>query len=203
MGNLHSIHAGLCRTGTRMPITLSDKAADIAAAEKVVLPGDGHFDSCMKEIRRRGLCDELIRATREKPFLGICVGMQALYESSEEGAEKGLGVLAGSVLGLPQRRTKSLTWAGTKRAAVKHTPYWIIYRMTPDFILFIPTMSLPMKIAWRKPNTVFQLPPLSVGITYGQRSSTPKKAAHTESKYSKILSPTKFREVLFAARCFP
>ena len=113
------------------------QSGDIAAAEKVVLPGDGHFDSCMKEIRRRGLCDELIRATREKPFLGICVGMQALYESSEEGAEKGLGVLAGSVLGLPQRRTKSLTWAGTKRAAVKHTPYWIIYRMTPDFILFI------------------------------------------------------------------
>ena len=68
MGNLHSIHAGLCRTGTRMPITLSDKAADIAAAEKVVLPGDGHFDSCMKEIRRRGLCDELIRATRKNLF---------------------------------------------------------------------------------------------------------------------------------------
>lgn len=117
MGNLHSIHAGLCRTGTRMPITLSDKAADIAAAEKVVLPGDGHFDSCMKEIRRRGLCDELIRATREKPFLGICVGMQALYESSEEGAEKGLGVLAGSVLGLPPTANKipHMGWNETRR----------------------------------------------------------------------------------------
>ena len=116
-GNLHSIHAGLCRTGTRMPITLSDKAADIAAAEKVVLPGDGHFDSCMKEIRRRGLCDELIRATREKPFLGICVGMQALYESSEEGAEKGLGVLAGSVLGLPPTANKipHMGWNETRR----------------------------------------------------------------------------------------
>ncbi|WOV91125.1 MAG: imidazole glycerol phosphate synthase subunit HisH [Candidatus Zeuxoniibacter abyssi] len=117
MGNLHSIHAGLCRTGTRMPITLSDKAADIAAAEKVVLPGDGHFDSCMKEIRRRGLCDELIRATREKPFLGICVGMQALYESSEEGREKGLGVLAGSVLGLPPTANKipHMGWNETRR----------------------------------------------------------------------------------------
>ena len=203
MGNLHSIHAGLCRTGTRMPITLSDKAADIAAAEKVVLPGDGHFDSCMKEIRRRGLCDELIRATREKPFLGICVGMQALYESSEEGAEKGLGVLAGSVLGLPPTANKipHMGWNETRRRKT----HAILDNIPDDTrFYFIHSYYVPPD-----ENCVAETEyGVSIAAVIGRDNLWatqfhPEKSGAHGIQILKILSPTKFREVLFAARCFP
>ncbi len=117
MGNLYSVQAGLRRTGTQESILISAKAVDITQAAKVVFPGDGHFDSCMKEIRSRGLEQALIQAAHEKPFLGICVGMQALYESSEEGTEKGLAILSGRVCRLPDTaaRIPHMGWNQTRQ----------------------------------------------------------------------------------------
>lgn len=99
LGNFHSIEGALARLAPDALIELSDDPAAVAAADCVILPGDGAFGMCVAAIdRRRGLREQLVAAARTKPFLGICVGMQVLYEASEEGASAaGLGVLAGTV----------------------------------------------------------------------------------------------------------
>ncbi|MGU9951854.1 MAG: imidazole glycerol phosphate synthase subunit HisH [Gammaproteobacteria bacterium WSBS_2016_MAG_OTU1] len=99
MGNLHSVEAGLRRAGATAKIVST--AAEIDAADKVVLPGDGHFTACMTEIDKRQLRDALLRAATQKPFLGICIGMQVLYEGSDESPLAGLGLLSGRVCKLP------------------------------------------------------------------------------------------------------
>ncbi len=97
IGNLRSIEKAFEAVGA--PVVRSDRPEDIRAADKVVLPGVGAFGACIDEIRRRALETPILDAIREgKPFLGVCVGMQLLFESSEEmGRHDGLGVLPGSV----------------------------------------------------------------------------------------------------------
>ena len=98
IGNLRSIEKAFEAVGA--DVVRSDRREDIRAADKVVLPGVGAFGACIDEIRRRKLEEPILGAIREgKPFLGVCVGMQLLFESSEEmGQHKGLGVLPGRVL---------------------------------------------------------------------------------------------------------
>ena len=113
LGNLHSVAAALRRVAPRADIRVSPDPEEIRQAAKVVLPGDGHFDACAREIRRRGMESALVQAAREKPFLGVCVGMQILYDSSDEGKEKGLGVFSGRVRKLPEgggRKIPHMGW---------------------------------------------------------------------------------------------
>jgi imidazole glycerol-phosphate synthase subunit HisH len=100
-GNLHSACKGLEKAGAVPHIT--NAASDILAADAVVLPGVGAFDPAMRNIRERNL-EEIIQqaVATGKPFLGICVGLQLLFEGSEEGVERGLGIVPGMV-----RRFKS------------------------------------------------------------------------------------------------
>ena len=113
MGNLHSAAAGLRRAGGSVKIT--ESAAEIELADKVVLPGDGHFAACMQEIEERGLRAALLRAAKQKPFLGICIGMQVLYEGSEEADLPGLGVLDGRLSKLPRSgRIPHIGWNTTQ-----------------------------------------------------------------------------------------
>ena len=101
MGNLHSACKGLEKSGAAPHIT--NAAEDILAADGVVLPGVGAFDPAMKNIRDRNLEETVKKAiAMGKPFLGICVGLQLLFEGSEEGSERGLGIIPGMV-----RRFKS------------------------------------------------------------------------------------------------
>ena len=96
MGNLHSVCKGLENVGGVPKIT--DSPAIIEQADAVVLPGVGSFDPAMQNLRSRNLIEPIKRAiASRKPFLGICLGMQILLESSEEGVEPGLGVIAGKV----------------------------------------------------------------------------------------------------------
>ena len=96
MGNLHSVCKGLENVGGVPKIT--DSPAIIEQADAVVLPGVGSFDPAMQNLRSRNLIEPIKRAIASgKPFLGICLGMQILLESSEEGVEPGLGVIAGKV----------------------------------------------------------------------------------------------------------
>jgi len=95
MGNLRSVQKGFERVGVAARVT-RDPAA-IEAAGGVVLPGVGAFKACMENLRRYGLV-EIIRAVIAKgtPFLGICLGMQLLFEESDEfGPIRGLGVFPG------------------------------------------------------------------------------------------------------------
>lgn len=103
IGNLRSVQKALEHVGTQ--VTLTDDPQTILSAEKVVLPGVGAFGDGMKGLRTRGL-DEVVKEVVRvgRPLLGICVGMQVLFESSEElGEHNGLGILPGRVLRFPVR----------------------------------------------------------------------------------------------------
>ena len=96
MGNLHSACKGLEKAGATTVITNSTE--DILAADGVVLPGVGAFDPAIQHIRARNLEPAIKEAIASgKPFLGICLGLQLLFETSSEGKEMGLGVLPGIV----------------------------------------------------------------------------------------------------------
>ena len=97
IGNIHSVHKAFVHIGAKVVIT--NNPADILGADGVVLPGVGAFGDAMANLRRLGLLDPIHHAIRNGvPFLGICVGMQVLFEVSEEiGVHYGLAVLSGSV----------------------------------------------------------------------------------------------------------
>ncbi|MDW8326691.1 MAG: imidazole glycerol phosphate synthase subunit HisH [Anaerolineales bacterium] len=97
IGNLRSVQKALEHVGAR--VALTDDPAVILAAEKVVLPGVGAFGDGMKGLRARGLAEAVREvAARGTPLLGICLGMQVLFEASEErGEHEGLGLLSGRV----------------------------------------------------------------------------------------------------------
>ena len=96
MGNLHSACKGLENAGAKTLIT--DSAADLDRADAVVLPGVGAFDPAMQHLRSRDLIQPIQAVIASgKPFLGICLGLQILFEGSEEGQEPGLGIVPGAV----------------------------------------------------------------------------------------------------------
>jgi glutamine amidotransferase len=97
MGNLRSVAKALERVGAEVRVT--ESAREIADARAVVLPGVGAFGKCMENLRAAGL-ENAVRAAADsdKPFLGICVGMQILFDESDEfGRVEGLGILPGRV----------------------------------------------------------------------------------------------------------
>jgi glutamine amidotransferase len=96
MGNLHSACKGLEKAGATPQIT--DSAIAIDQAEAIVLPGVGSFDPAVQHLRSRQLEAPIKRAIASgKPFLGICLGLQILFDFSEEGTEPGLGIIPGTV----------------------------------------------------------------------------------------------------------
>lgn len=97
MGNIHSVKKALELYGAEVKVT--NKPVEIASADKIVLPGVGAFDDAMLELQRLGL-DSLIKTEVKsgKTFLGICLGMQLLFEKSAEANKcKGLGIVKGEV----------------------------------------------------------------------------------------------------------
>ncbi|MZQ82646.1 imidazole glycerol phosphate synthase subunit HisH [Paenibacillus sp. 5J-6] len=98
MGNLHSVSKAVERLGYEAVVT--GDAEQILAAEGAILPGVGAFGDAMEQLRESGLNDVVLRyAESGKPLLGICLGMQLLFSSSEEhGNHEGLGLLPGSVV---------------------------------------------------------------------------------------------------------
>ena len=97
MGNLRSVEQALRKVAPAAGIVVTDDAAAIAAAKRVVFPGQGAMPDCMHELDARGLRDAVLLAARSRPFLGICIGLQMLFEHSAEGGVAGLGVLPGQV----------------------------------------------------------------------------------------------------------
>jgi glutamine amidotransferase len=96
MGNLHSACKGLENAGATPLIT--DSALDLERADAIVLPGVGAFDPAVQHLRSRQLEAPIKAAIASgKPFLGICLGLQILFDGSEEGREPGLGIVPGKV----------------------------------------------------------------------------------------------------------
>ncbi|MBI5970764.1 MAG: imidazole glycerol phosphate synthase subunit HisH [Deltaproteobacteria bacterium] len=101
MGNLRSVAKAFEKVGAEVKVTRNPK--DILDASRVVLPGVGAFRDCMKNLEDYGLIEPILKAISSgKPFLGICLGLQLLFETGEEfGVHKGLGVIKGRVVRFP------------------------------------------------------------------------------------------------------
>ena len=98
MGNLRSVEQALHNVAPASEIVVTDDAGVIANASRVVCPGQGAMPDCMRELDARGLRDAVLQAARSRPFLGICIGLQMLFEHSDEGDVIGLGILHGKVV---------------------------------------------------------------------------------------------------------
>lgn len=120
-GNLHSLHRALERQG--LTVVISDSPELLDDAQAVVVPGDGAFGPAMERLRARGFVDRIRAYIRSgRPFLGVCLGMQLLFERSEEGGDHaGLGILPGRVVRLPSSvKVPHMGW--NRLHVLRHSP---------------------------------------------------------------------------------
>lgn len=132
MGNLHSVENALKKIDCACKITKDPE--DLKQADKLILPGVGAFPDCMKNLEESGLLEVLRKEVlvNKKPLLGICLGMQALFEESEEGTPtKGLGFLKGKIEKMVEPNVK-----------IPHIG-WNLLEKNQDFALFDQLSSQP------------------------------------------------------------
>ncbi len=100
MGNLRSVSQALAHVaaGTGIGVVVTSRPDAVRGAERVVLPGQGAMPDCMRELRVSGLHDAVLEAAASKPLLGVCIGMQMLFDRSAEGPTPGLALIGGEVL---------------------------------------------------------------------------------------------------------
>jgi len=130
MGNLRSVCKALEHVSPRANVKLVTDADGLRAADKVVFPGQGAIRACVDALDRNQLRDVLLESVQTRPFLGICLGLQALYESSEEGGgTEGLGVIPGVVRRFPaDKMVEKKTGA---RLKVPHMGWSRVDQQTP------------------------------------------------------------------------
>ena len=97
MGNLRSVSKALEHVAPGVEVAVTADPNKILSCERIVVPGQGAMPDCMRNLEASGAREAVLEALREKPFLGICLGLQMLFERAEEGATGGLAVLAGEV----------------------------------------------------------------------------------------------------------
>lgn len=151
MGNLHSVLKALDRLG--IPAAVADRPAPVLAADGVILPGVGAYSDAMANLRARGL-DQAIRVTARagRPLLGICLGLQLFFESSEEGGTSGggdgtsareggnvagLGLLPGQVRRFPSASGMKVPHMGWNRLDLRR-PSLLFSGLTPEsYVYFV------------------------------------------------------------------
>ncbi len=133
MGNLRSVAKAIEHVAPEHEVVVTSDPAVVAAAGRVVFPGQGAMPDCMRELELRGLREAVRKAAAEKPFLGICIGQQMLFEHSEEGDVPGLGILPGRVVRFPEEKMVAadgsrlkvphMGWNGVSQAGPH--PMWV------------------------------------------------------------------------------
>jgi imidazole glycerol-phosphate synthase subunit HisH len=98
MGNLRSVAQALRAVAPEAEVLISGEVAAIDSADRIVLPGQGAMRDCMASLRASGVEEALLRASKTRPMLGVCVGEQMLFDISEEADTPGLGLLPGKVV---------------------------------------------------------------------------------------------------------
>jgi glutamine amidotransferase len=117
-GNLRSVENALREVGAKVVVTRDPEA--VRAADRVVVPGQGSMPACAEAMRRSGVADAVVEVIRRgTPFLGICVGLQLLFEEGEEGGgARGLGVLPGRIERLPEgQKLPHIGWSPLQATA--------------------------------------------------------------------------------------
>lgn len=125
MGNLRSVHKALEHVAPDVSVAVTSDPSVVNKAERVVVPGQGAMPNCMHELKARGLQNAVVKAARNKPFLGICIGLQMLFEESEEGHVKGLGILPGKVVHF---NAKAMTTPEGLKLKVPHMGWNQVYQ---------------------------------------------------------------------------
>jgi glutamine amidotransferase len=99
MGNLRSVSQAVAHVaaGSGVTVVVTQRPADVLAADRVVLPGQGAMRDCMRELHGSGLQEAVLHAAAHKPLMGVCVGMQMLLDHSDEQDTPGLGLIGGEV----------------------------------------------------------------------------------------------------------
>jgi glutamine amidotransferase len=127
MGNLRSVAKAIEHVAPGFRVEVTADAARVAAADRVVFPGQGAMPDCMRELDARGLRPAVLGAAVSKPFLGICIGLQMLFGHSDEGGVPGLGVFAGNVARFPEEMHD----AGGVRLKVPHMGWNEVWQQRP------------------------------------------------------------------------
>jgi glutamine amidotransferase len=117
MGNLRSVAKALAYVAPDREIVVTSEARVIRRAERVVLPGQSAMPDAMRCLDATGLRDVVLEVVRDRPFLGVCLGLQMLFDTSEEGPTDCLGVLAGRVV---RFRDEAMTLRTGERLKVPH-----------------------------------------------------------------------------------
>ncbi len=117
MGNLRSVAKALVHVAPEREVVVSADPAVIRRAERVVLPGQSAMPDCMKGLLDSGLVETVRDVLRDRPFLGICLGLQMLFDESEEGPTRCLGALPGRVV---RFRGEAMTLPSGERLKVPH-----------------------------------------------------------------------------------
>ena len=155
VGNVSSVANAIQRIGHR--VVIGGKASDFTGTAAIILPGVGSFPFAMKVVREGGL-DRFLAACYEQQdikIIGICLGMQLMFEFSEEGAEEGLGILQGRVNALPNKQchvgwnhVHPPSWDnphGRQEAFYFNHSYYVecdreLVRQTADYVLELPAV---------------------------------------------------------------
>jgi imidazole glycerol-phosphate synthase subunit HisH len=125
MGNLRSVSKAIEHVAPDKTVLVTSDAKLINCAERVVFPGQGAMPDCIREMDSRGLRAAVVEATKTKPFLGICIGLQMLFERSEEGNAAGLGLFKGDV---KKFATEEMHDASGQKLKVPHMGWNQVYQ---------------------------------------------------------------------------
>ncbi len=128
MGNLRSVAKALEHVAPKARVIISSNASEIDAADRVVFPGQGAMPDCMRFLDASGLREAVLRAARNKPLFGVCIGEQMLFERSAEGNTPGLGVLPGDVI---RFAPEAMRLADGARLKVPHMGWNRVHQSAP------------------------------------------------------------------------
>ena len=128
MGNLRSVAKALAHVAPSEEVAVSSDPAVILRADRVVLPGQSAMPDCMKGLVASGLVDTVRKVLDDRPFLGICLGLQMLFDASEEGPTECLHAVAGSVV---RFRDQAMSAPGGARLKVPHMGWSPVRQVRP------------------------------------------------------------------------
>jgi len=128
MGNLRSVAKALAHVAPSEDVAVSSDPAVILRADRVVLPGQSAMPDCMKGLVASGLVDTVRKVLDDRPFLGICLGLQMLFDASEEGPTECLHAVSGSVV---RFRDQAMSAPGGARLKVPHMGWSPVRQVRP------------------------------------------------------------------------